>query len=87
MICWAFTSRSLRGFSVMNRLPLLPALPLPPIAIAVLAVAGSACTMSTRTSIFAFIAAKEMSCEASAVAVIRPLSCCGKNPLGMTINR
>ena len=87
MICWAEALRSLRGFSVMNRLPLLPARPLPPIAIAMLATSGSACTILPSSSCCFFIAANEMSCEASEVAVIRPLSCCGKNPLGMTMNR
>ena len=33
------------------------------------------------------ISAKETSCPASDVAVIRPTSCCGKKPLGMTMNR
>ena len=33
------------------------------------------------------ISAKEMSCAASDVPEIRPVSCCGKKPLGMMMNR
>ena len=87
MICCALALRSWRGFSVMNRLPLLPARPLPPIAMATLATSGSACTILPKVSCFFSMAAKEMSCAASDVAVISPTSCCGKKPLGMTMNR
>jgi len=87
MICWAEAWRSLRGFSVMNRLPLLPARPLPPIAIATVATSGSSITILLSVSCLLFMASKEMSCEASEVAVISPLSCCGKNPFGIITNR
>jgi hypothetical protein len=87
MICCAVALRSSRGFNVMNRLPLLPARPLPPITIATEATSGSACTILPSSSWRRFMSAKEMSWLASEVAVIRPLSCCGKKPLGMMTNR
>ena len=82
MICCALAVRSLRGFSVMKKLPLLPARPLPPIAMATVATSGSACTILPSASWWRTMSAKEMSWRASEVAVIRPMSCCGKKPFG-----
>jgi multidrug efflux pump len=43
---------------------------------------GSAIPMRTNSRIFRLIASKEMSCAAWTVPWIRPVSCCGKKPLG-----
>ena len=43
---------------------------------------GSFITMSTNCVIFSFMAANEMSCAACTDPMTRPVSCCGKNPLG-----
>ena len=48
------------------------------------ATAGSASTISRDLCCSFAIAAKEMSCEASVVPMITPVSCCGKNPSGTT---
>ena len=45
--------------------------------------AGSRSTMAARRCWIADMAAKEMSCRASAWAKMKPVSCCGKKPLGM----
>ncbi len=42
--------RSLRGFTVMNMMPLLPARPLPPMFMAMVATSGSAITMAPSAS-------------------------------------
>ncbi len=48
------------------------------------ATAGSAMTISAISFCSSAIAAKEMSCEASVLPNMTPVSCCGKNPFGTT---
>ena len=72
----AEASRSSRGFRVMKKRPLFSAKPPKPSAIATVATAGSACTILPSSSWCRFMSMKEMSCEASDVPVIRPMSCC-----------
>lgn len=46
------------------------------------ATAGSARTIDATFCCSRVIASKEMSCEASVVPIMIPVSCCGKNPFG-----
>ena len=46
--------------------------------------AGSASTTLATLFCSADIASKEMSCAASVIPIINPVSCCGKNPFGTT---
>ncbi len=58
-----------------------------PMAMAMVATAGSLATTSPSASCRRIISAKEMSCAASDTPLMRPVSCCGKKPLGMAMNR
>jgi hypothetical protein len=77
------TLRSRRGFNWMKARPVL--LLLPPVNPVTFATAGSACTISINCFIFCAMAVKEMSCEACTDPIMRPVSCCGKKPLGTTM--
>ena len=85
----ASTSRSSRGFRVMNMRPLFEAeLPTPvPRPIAIVATAGSCMTMAPACSCSLYIAGNDTSCPASVVPNRMPVSCCGKKPLGMMTKR
>ena len=48
---------------------------------------GSAATTALMACWRSTMAGKEMSCAASEKPVIRPVSCCGKRPLGMITKR
>ena len=88
MIWSAVALRSARGFKVMYMRPLLSAEPpLAPIDIATLATSGSACTIAPNCCCSSDIASNDTSCAASEMPVMRPVSCCGKNPLGITMKR
>ncbi len=56
--------------------------PPPPANPTTVSTAGSLRTMSTNCCILALSAAKEMSCSACTDPPTRPVSCCGKKPLG-----
>ena len=74
----------------MNMRPwlmVLPPPPLPPVDADIVSIAGSACTIFTICSRIASIAWNEVSWSARIVPCMRPLSCCGKNPLGTLMNR
>ena len=57
----------------------------PPVNPTTLSTAGSCCTMSTNAASFSLMAGKEMSCAPTMEPVSRPVSCCGKKPLGTTM--
>ena len=67
--------------SVMKKLVLLKVLP--PSVKPTLITAGSWRTMSAIVLERSLIAANEMSCAPSAIPAMKPVSCCGKKPLGM----
>ena len=68
----------------MNMKPVLSAPP--PINPPKVSTAGSLARMSATFCTFSDMAAKEMSCPPSEKPTINPVSCCGKNPLGSTLN-
>ena len=85
MICWAEASRSPNGFSWMNMRAVFSA-ELPPVE------PTKPTTPDTPGSLLddrrelvwrSAMAAKEMSCRASAWPKMKPVSCSGKKPLGM----
>ena len=86
MICWAEAARSPNGFSWMNMRavfsdelpPVEPTKPTTPDT------SGSFWTIAESRFWRSAMAAKEMSCRASAWAKMKPVSCSGKKPLGMT---
>ena len=62
----------------------VPRPPPPPVKAVAVATAGSVRTISTKRTIFSRMAWNDTSCAATRTPAIRPLSCCGKNPLGIT---
>ena len=86
MICWAEAARSPNGFSWMNMRavfsdelpPVEPTKPTTPDT------SGSFWTIADSRFWRSAMAAKEMSWRASAWAKMKPVSCSGKKPLGMT---
>ena len=81
-ITWsAVTSRSLSGFRVAKMKPELVCPP--PVNPATLSMAGSERTISTNCRNFRRIAWKEMLWSARMPPISRPVSCCGKKPLGI----
>ena len=64
-----------------------PPPPPPPVKPITLSTAGSSAMSSTTAVSFCCIAWNEMSCAAWMVPVSRPVSCCGKKPLGTMTNR
>jgi len=79
------SSRSPRGFSVMAMRPALGVAlsGLTPITETTLATSGSARMMASISACRRCISAKETSVPASVTAVICPVSCIGRKPLGM----
>jgi len=81
-ITWsAVASRSASGFRVAKRNPELVCPP--PVKPATLSIAGSDRTISTNWRNFRRIAWKEMLWSARMPPMMRPVSCCGKKPLGI----
>ena len=87
MITSAWTFLSASGFNVMNIRPLFTVeLPAPaPMNEPSVATPGSASTMRAICCCNFSIAENEMSCDASVAPMIKPVSCCGKNPFGTTM--
>ena len=77
--------RWLRGFSVMNIRPEFCA-PEPPLNELTTSTLASARITAAARSCKRTISAKDVSSAASVVAVIWPMSSCGKNPFGTTLN-
>ena len=77
--------RSLSGFSVANTKPEL--VEKPPVKPTTVSTAGSWRTISTNWLSFRRIAWKEMLWSARMPPMMRPVSCCGKKPLGMVTKR
>ena len=86
MIWSAVALRSLRGFRLMKKRPVLVVCepPVAPTAEVKLAMSGSLARIAASCCWRSTIAANEMSCAASDTPVMNPVSCCGKKPLGMT---
>ena len=75
--------RSLSGFNVTNIEPeFREPNPPPPVNPMTVSTAGSARTMSMKVASFCCIAWKEMLWSARMKPISRPVSCCGKKPLG-----
>ena len=72
------------GFRLMKKLPVLKVDELPFMPKPVMS--GSRRTTSASSSMREFIEAKEASCADSAKPEMKPVSCCGKKPLGMIAN-
>ena len=88
MICCALALRSSRGFSVMKMRPLLPARPLPPIAIATAGDVGIGLhDLAERLLLALHVGERDVLRWLPRSPVIRPVSCCGKKPFGITTNR
>jgi hypothetical protein len=87
MISSALACRWLCGFSVMKKRPVFSPgePPLGPTDEAKLAMSGSLAMTAASACCFSIMPANEMSCAASEMPVIRPVSCCGKKPLGIAI--
>ena len=82
VITWsADTLRSDSGFRVANRKPEL--VWKPPVKPTTFSIAGSSRTMATNWRNLRRIAWNEMLWSARMPATIRPVSCCGKKPLGI----
>ena len=83
--------RADRGFNKTYTEPVLvcePPPPLPaPVYPATLCTAGSAWTMFINWTSLSFISWNEMLWSATIPPVIRPVSSCGKKPLGITVNK
>ncbi len=82
----ALSFRSLSGLSWENRRAVLPPLP-PPVKEITESTAGSCETMSVKVRIFFDMAAKERSWSPIMLPLMRPVSCWGKNPLGVWMKR
>jgi hypothetical protein len=79
--------RSLLGLSEMKTKPPLvwpPPWEPPPVNPTTVSTAGSACTSFTNSRSFFSMAWKEIDWSAWMPPVRRPVSCCGKKPLGMS---
>ncbi len=77
---WSAVGRLMSPRSSTKQVPLFP-----PLMNAIMAfTAGSALITSLTASCRAFSAGNEVSCGASVVTIIVPVSCWGKRPLGMT---
>ena len=75
--------RSSSGLRVMNMLPRVAAPPPPPPKPHDVSTPGSSATMVDELRRASrFMASKEMSCSATMEPPRRPVSCCGKKPLG-----
>ena len=57
----------------------------PPVNAVTFSTAGSAMTMAMKLSSFSFIAWNEIDWSARMKPIMRPVSCCGKNPFGTTV--
>ena len=82
----ALILRSLSGFKAMYMLAVLVA-PLPPVNAMTLSTAGSLSMVVTSSVSRSFIAWNEVSWSACTAPIKRPVSCCGKNPLGTNMNK
>ena len=72
----------------MNTRPVLVVVPPPPpVNASTLATPGSCITMPASAWIFFCMDWKEMAWSATMLPFNRPVSCCGKNPLGTTTYR
>ncbi len=72
------------GLSAMKKLPVLncdelPNMPMP-------LTSGSWRTTSANSTMRRFIDSNDESCDDCALPKMKPVSCCGKKPLGMTMN-
>ncbi|OIQ76288.1 hypothetical protein GALL_420300 [mine drainage metagenome] len=87
MIGPARSTRSLSGLRSISSRPVFIVVLTPsmPTTEEMLATAGSCSSASTSASCRRCMAANEMSCGATVVAWISPVSCTGKKPLGMTM--
>ena len=79
--------RSSIDLSETNTRPVFVVFWLPPMKATTSVTAGSAFTMLTKSAIYMRVAGEEMSCSAWMLPMSRPVSCCGKKPLGTTTNR
>ncbi len=83
MIAWAEALRSASGLSETNMLAVLPPPRPPPVKETTFSTAGSFSTIRMRMLSFVSSAGNEVSWAASTLPFSRPVSCCGKKPLGM----
>ena len=86
MIWFAFNLRCDAGFKRMNMRPLFRLADEPPAPMADMkpSTFGSAATIFAAAIWCSRIASKEMSCDASVMQKIWPVSSSGKNPFGIT---
>jgi hypothetical protein len=86
MICSALTLRTASGLSAMYTKPVLVA-PLPPVKAITFSTPGSLLMMPTICWTAVFITGNDASSGPRTEPVIAPVSCSGKNPLGILMTR